>query len=152
MLCTPEVRIHRKPLTRWKLERDSEAIVWTGAFRPLQLRVKGVQDVELHGLEEAVALVLKDDRHHHLAAILQIPLDVADLRGGEGHTTVISYMLLQRRAEINRGNLTQEPNERALQESNERASRKFTKSQNHRNICGSGAAPRTEREPQREKS
>lgn len=55
------------------------------ALWPLQLGVEGVEDVELHGLEEAFALVLEDDGHHHLAAVLQVPLDVVHLDGkGEG--------------------------------------------------------------------
>lgn len=55
--------------------------MWTRALRPLQLGVQRVQDVELHGLEEAVALVLKYNGDHHLASILQVPLDVVHLGG-----------------------------------------------------------------------
>ena len=54
---------------------------------PLQLGVQRVQHVELHRLEEAVTLVLKDERHHHLTPVLQVALDVAHLTeegGGAG--------------------------------------------------------------------
>lgn len=55
--------------------------MWTRALRPLQLGVQRVQDVELHGLEEAVALVLKYNGDHHLTSVLQVPLDVVHLGG-----------------------------------------------------------------------
>lgn len=55
--------------------------MWTRPLWPLQLGVERVQDVELHGFEEAVALVFKYNRHHHLTAILQVPLDVVHLCG-----------------------------------------------------------------------
>lgn len=63
-------------LTRWKLEGDGEAVMWTRPLWPLQLGVERVQDVELHGFKEAVTLVFKYNRHHHLTAILQVALDV----------------------------------------------------------------------------
>lgn len=69
----------RSSLTRWKLEGDGEAIVWTRTLWPLQLGVERVQDVELHGFEEAVTLVFKYNRHHNLTAILQVSLDVVYL-------------------------------------------------------------------------
>lgn len=61
--------------------------MWTRALRPLQLGVQRVQHVELHGLQEAVALVLKYNGDHHLTPVLQVPLDVVHLRvvvGGGG--------------------------------------------------------------------
>lgn len=69
----------RSFLTWRKLKRDDEAIVRTRAFWPLQFGVQRVQDVELHGFEETVALVFKYNRNNHLAAILQVPLDVIHL-------------------------------------------------------------------------
>lgn len=57
--------------------------MWARPLWPLQLGVEGVQDIELHGFEEAVALVLKYNRDHHLTAILQVPLDVTHLDGGK---------------------------------------------------------------------
>ena len=55
--------------------------MWTRALWPLELGVERVQDVELHGFEEAVALVFKYNRHHDLTAVLKVPLDVINLRG-----------------------------------------------------------------------
>lgn len=66
-------------LTWWQLEGDGEAIVRSGSFRPLQFGVEGIQHIELHWLEEAVALVLKDDRHHNFALILMVALDIVHL-------------------------------------------------------------------------
>lgn len=58
--------------------------MWTRTLWPLQLGVERVQDIELHGLEEAVTLVFKYNRHHDLTAVLQVPLDVIHLRGKGG--------------------------------------------------------------------
>lgn len=55
--------------------------MWTCPLWPLQLRVERVQDIELHGFEEAVTLVFKYNRHHNLTSILQVSLDVINLRG-----------------------------------------------------------------------
>ena len=51
---------------------------------PLQPGVQRVQHVELHRLEEAVTLVLEDERHHHLTPVLQVALDVTHLSEGRG--------------------------------------------------------------------
>lgn len=82
-------------LTGRQLEGHGEAVVGPCPLGPLQLGVERVQHVELHGLEEAVALVLEDDRHHHLAAVLQVPLDVAHLSvgGGENNSTTGLFFL-----------------------------------------------------------
>lgn len=61
------------------MEGDGQAIMWTRPLWPLQLGVEGVQDIELHGFEEAVTLVFKYNRHHHLTAVLKISLDVVHL-------------------------------------------------------------------------
>lgn len=66
-------------LTRWQLEGDGEAVVRSGSLRPLQFGVEGIQHIELHRLQEAVALVLEDDRHHDFALILMVALDVVHL-------------------------------------------------------------------------
>ena len=70
-------------LTGRQLEGHGEAVMGAWSLGPLQLGVQRVQHVELHGLEEAVALVLEDDRHHHLTAVLQVSLDVAHLSKGQ---------------------------------------------------------------------
>lgn len=85
--------------TWWKLKWDGEAIMWTWALWPLQLRVERVQDVKLHGFEEAVTFVFKYDWHHDLTAILQVALDVIHLRGrgkreNDFHKTKVNVQLL----------------------------------------------------------
>lgn len=69
--------------TWWQLEGDGEAVVRSGSLRPLQFGVEGIQHIELHWLEEAVALVLKDDRHHNFALILMVALDIIHLEKRE---------------------------------------------------------------------
>lgn len=66
--------------TWWQLEWDSEAVVGSGSLRPLQFGIERIKHVELHGLEEAVALVLEDDRYHDFTLILVVPLDVVHLQ------------------------------------------------------------------------
>lgn len=78
--------------------------MWTRPLWPLQLGVKRVQDVELHGFKEAVTLVFKYNRHHHLTAILQVALDVVHLvEGGRRKSLffIIKYIYLHQ--EIRRG-------------------------------------------------
>lgn len=71
--------------------------MWTRPFWPLQLGVERVQDIELHGFEEAVTLVFKYNRHHHLTAILQVSLDVINLSKKENlFIIIIKYMYLLR--------------------------------------------------------
>lgn len=82
---------------RWELEGDGQAIMWTRPLWPLQLGVERVQDIELHGFEEAVTLVFKYNRHHHLTAILQVSLDVINLSKKENlFIIIIKYMYLLR--------------------------------------------------------
>lgn len=66
-------------LTWWQLEGDGETVVRSGSLRPLQFGVEGIQHIELHWLQEAVTLVLEDDRHHNFALILMVALDVVHL-------------------------------------------------------------------------
>lgn len=54
--------------------------MWAGSLRPLQLGVERVHHIELHGLDETVTLIFKDDRDHHLATVMQVPLDVTHLK------------------------------------------------------------------------
>ncbi len=68
--------------------------MWTRPLWPLQLGVERVQDVELHGFEEAVTLVFKYNRHHHLTAILQVSLDVVHLSGGKKMSFNIKHIYL----------------------------------------------------------
>lgn len=102
------------------MERDSEAVMWTRPLWPLQLGVKRVQDVELHGFKEAVTLVFKYNRHHHLTAILQVALDVVHLvEGGRRKSlflllnTFICTRKLEEAYTVNTANLMHEPNTKA---------------------------------------
>lgn len=63
-------------LTWGQLERHGDAIVDGGALGPGQLGVERVQHIELHALQEAVALILQDYGHGDLAVFLQAALDV----------------------------------------------------------------------------
>lgn len=67
-------------MTWWQLEGDGEAVVRSCSVRPLQFGVERIQHIELHGLEEAVTLVLEDDRHHYFTLVLMVSLDVTDLQ------------------------------------------------------------------------
>lgn len=77
--------------------------MWTRPLWPLQLGVKRVQDVELHGFKEAVTLVFKYNRHHHLTAVLQVSLYVVNL-SGEPKMSIISKHL---QWEIRKSNIQQ---------------------------------------------
>lgn len=109
--------------TRWKLEGHHKAIMWARALWPLQLRVERVQDVELHGFEEAVTFVLKYNRHNHLTTILQVSLDVTHLNERKKKTSLHVqffifhfknvWMTLWRRHTMDTANLIQQPNTKA---------------------------------------